>query len=205
MNRRLRPWWLRIAALAVLLAGCAVDTQSQPETIDRDDIPFDLLAKAPPPDVKSGPAPYAYTVFLVDSRGLVESPRSGEELPGLENVLRALTKGLTESERRAGLRTKIPPGTTIRRVQIVGSVVIVDLGGAFDTATGNDRIVGLAQLVYTATSAVPQDQVRFELYSRAIEVPRGDGALTNDPVGSEDYPQAVIERLATVSNAASRP
>jgi hypothetical protein len=184
----------------VIAAGCAADTQAAPHRIDPESVPFELLEKAPPPDVKSEPSPFSIVVYLVGPEGLVAAARSAPAPLSVAKVVRALVQGLTDAERAAGLRTRIPAGTTVRHLQIAGPVVLVDLGGTFGTATGKDRIVGVAQIVATVAHVVPDARIRFRLHGRAIETPRGDGTLTGEAVGIDDYPPDVIERLVIASN-----
>ncbi len=177
-----------VALLGVIAAGCGVSTQSEPETVDRETVPFDLLSRQPRPDeAASAPGLHSYVVYLARSNSLVPTIRSQTRPPTQAEVLHSLVRGATEAESEAGLRTDIPAGSKVSRVDAHGAVATVELGGSFDRVRGQARIVAFAQIVFTATESLPVSRVRFELDGRPIDVPTGDGTLTGEPVGRTDY------------------
>jgi spore germination protein GerM len=100
-----------------------------------------------------------------------------------------LTRGPSPSEADAGLRSLLPPDVTIDHVRVNGRVVTVGLSGTGAVQpAGSVRALAIAQMVYTATAIPGVERVRFEVDGEPAEVPRGDGTLTNKPVGRSDYP-----------------
>ena len=82
----------------------------------------------------------------------------------------------------------MPPDVDVLEVRSKGAVATIDLAGQFeDPESGHDRTAALSQLVYTATQSERVRSVRFELDGRPVEVPRGDGSLTREPVDRSDY------------------
>jgi spore germination protein GerM len=72
---------------------------------------------------------------------------------------------------------------------VVGfGVGTVDLGGSFGQVGGQEQILAVAQLVFTATSVPGIVKVQFTLGGRPVEVPAGDGTLTQGPLGRSDFP-----------------
>jgi spore germination protein GerM len=178
-----------IACLITLAAaGCGVRTQSEPSTIDRDDVPFGLLRREPP----TGPGPSVpgsnvQVLYVVGEDGIVATRRTQAQPPTLTDTVRSLVKGVTAEEAALGFRSAIPPGTTVRHVATHGDVATIDLGGAFDQVDDDARTAAFAQIVFTATETPPVTHVRFELNGHPIDVPTVDGRLTSEPVSRGDY------------------
>jgi spore germination protein GerM len=77
--------------------------------------------------------------------------------------------------------------TRLLSVRVQSGVATIDLSGDFAGIGGQEQILALAQLVYTATAAQGVLGVRLSLDSKAVEVPRGDGTLSQEPLGPADY------------------
>ena len=190
-----------VVVAVAALAGCGVRTQAEPDAIDRDDVPFDLLLpKARTDPNGSPPGVNTYVLYFVEQDRVVATTRSQSERPQTREVLRRLVQGVTPEEAARGLRSAIPQGSTVRRVSIHGHVATIDLGGAFDLVSDQARILAFAQLVFTATETLAFTHVRFELDARRIDVPTMDGRLTSEPVSRDDY---ALTATAITSNPAS--
>ena len=72
---------------------------------------------------------------------------------------------------------------------VARGLATVDLDAAFGELAGTAQLVALAELVYTATGRPGVGQVVFSLDGQPIEVPRGDGSLTSEPLTRSDYPE----------------
>ena len=57
----------------------------------------------------------------------------------------------------------------------------------FADAAPREQLLGLAQLVYTATELGAVDTVRFEIDGQQVAVPRADGSVTDQGVRRVDY------------------
>ena len=121
--------------------------------------------------------------------------RTRSQPPELTDRLRALILGPTRDEAAFKLHSVLPPDTTVRGVRVDQTTATVDLGGSFDAATGNSRIVAVAQIVYTVTQQPGVTLVRLELKGQPIDVPRGDATLTSKPLRRADYPPTALETL----------
>ena len=188
-----------LAGLTLLAAaGCGVRTQSEPSTIDRDDVPFGLLGRSP----RAGTSPSTngsnvQVLYVVGENGIVATRRSQARPPTVTSTVQSLVKGVTAEEAALGLRSAIPPGTTVRSVEVHGDVATIDLGGVFDRVSDQAPTEAFAQLVFTATESPAVTHVRFKLNGRRIDVPTVDGRLTGEPVSRDDYTLAVARPSST--------
>lgn len=178
------------AGLVVTAASCSVGSQSEPQTIPKDDIPFGLADDDRPDGADATPIGVETVIYLIGPDALVAVPRRASPPVTAVEMLRVLVEGPTAAEIAAGIRTDLPTDTTVVRVGRRGSTAIVDLGGGVEALGTEGGISAFAQMVYTLTELPQFDRVVFRLNGRRIEVPTGDGGLTSAPVSREDYPQA---------------
>lgn len=186
--RCVRVVLLLTLAVGVAGAGCSVRTQSDPESIDRRDVPFGLTDDTAPSG--SDPIPALgvdSAIYLFGPDGLVPVTRRTDTAAGPRRVLRMLLNGPTDDETRLGLSTAIPTGTTLRGIRVKGRRATVDLGPEFARATVPGRVRAIAQIVFSLTQISPIAELQFELEGRRIEVPTGGGELTDRPVTRADY------------------
>ena len=178
-----------VVVLAAVVASCGVATDDGPRALPRSDVPFDLLA--PSTTTVSSTTPVAVTtevpVYLVAGGRLTDVRRLVESPPSLFRALESLLAGPTAEESGAGLRSAVTNQSRLLSVRVQSGVATIDLSGEFAGIGGQEQILALAQLVYTATAAQGVLGVRFSLDSKAVEVPRGDGTLTQEPLGRTDY------------------
>jgi spore germination protein GerM len=172
----------------VAIVGCSVRTQSEPQSIPHDDIPFGLTDDDRPDGPNSAPAGVETVVYLIGSDALVAAPRRASLPVTAVEVLRILVEGPTDAEIAAGIRTDLPADTAVLRVGRRDSIALVDLGGGVEALRTQGGINAFAQMVYTVTELPQFDRVAFRLDGRRIEVPTGDGGLTSAPVSRDDYP-----------------
>jgi spore germination protein GerM len=174
-------------AASILTTACGVGAQSEPQRIERADVPFGLAER--PADPGAPPdAPHSFTIYLVRDDRVRPVLRGARREPTPRAQLERLLQGPTPAEADAGLRTLLTPDVTIGPVRVLDGVAVVTLSGtATAQPSAHERVLAVAQLVYTATAIPEVQRVRFEVDGDAAEVPRGDGTLTNRPVGRKDY------------------
>jgi hypothetical protein len=178
-----------VVAALVLAAGCGVPTDSHPRALPRRDVPFDLLAPAATSTVTSTPVAVTteVPVYLVGPGRLVAVRRLVQSPPSLFRVIESLLAGPTTDEAAAGLRTAVPNQARLLSVRAQSGVATIDLSPEFAASGGQEQILALAQLVFTATSAQGVLGVKISLDGKPVEVPRGDGTLTQEALGPSDY------------------
>jgi hypothetical protein len=189
VKRALAPRALALVLAAVTLVACGVPSDSGPRPLPRDGVPFDLLAPGSSAVTSSTlvavttdvPIALIGTDRLAVVRRLVEAP------PSLFRIIEALLAGPTAEESALGLRTAIINQTRLLSVRIQSGVATIDLSGDFAAIGGQEQILALAQLVFTAASAQGVLGVRLSLDGKPVEVPRGDGTLTQEPLRPSDY------------------
>lgn len=179
-------------AFAVLLLlstlGCGIPRDPEPRELSAEDVPFGLLSPATTQttsDVEE-PATSAVVYLLRDDR-LVAVQRQVEAPVSPAGLLLALLEGPSTGEAEAGFRTAISSETRIRDVTSAAGVVTVALSRQFVEVTGQDQILALAQIVFTATEVPGAGAVRFRLDGEPVEIPRADGTLTSAPLTRADY------------------
>jgi hypothetical protein len=178
-----------IALLALLLASCGVPADSKPRPIPDNQVPFDLLAPSTtsPPATTAPVATAPVTIFLLGPERLVGVQRTVAAPPSLGTVLASLVQGPTDAEAMQGLRGAINPQTSVLAAQINGDIAVVNVSGAFSGLGVQDQISALAQIVYTATAISGVDGVQIAVNSATVDVPRGDGSTTRDPLRRSDF------------------
>lgn len=181
----------RTSALAlalVALVGCGVPSDAGPRVIPQGDVPFDLLA-APTtsPPTTQFQARVLVPIYLIGSGRLVLVTRDVQPPASLLRIVQALLGGPTPDEAANGVRTAISGQTNVLSIRVQESIATVDLTGAFADIGGREQILALAQLVFTTTASPTVAGVRLSLDGRVVEVPRGDGTLTQEPLSRDDF------------------
>ena len=173
--------------LVALAAGaaCGVPSDDEPRRIGAERVPYDLLA---PSSTTSTTTPLVAVeevqVHLVENDQLVSVDRQVLAPSVLFRRMAALLQGVQAEEAASGVRTAIPNDTRLRGVRIDADagVATIDLSSDLVGVGGQEQILAIAQLVFTATETPSVTGVLFQLDGRAIEVPRGDGTLTVEPL-----------------------
>ncbi len=163
---------------ALLVTGCGVPLQSEPETIDPGVTP-DAGTDTP---TTNGVA--QSVIYLVDGNGLVAVPRDTSREP--DEALQQLIAGPTSQEASVGLRTAIPVNSVVHDLTVDDGEATVDVSAAFAGVGGREEILAVGQIVLTLTDA-GIDRVTIQLEGLAVALPLPSGVLVTDPVTFADY------------------
>ncbi len=176
-----------LVVLALVFAtACAARSESRARPIDRRDVPFGLSSRESGTEAPDG-GDDSLAVYLVGSDRLVEVTRSTRSARRPDVALEQLLAGPTEEERTAGLATALPTSGVARLLETEGTIAHVRLSSGFRDGTVPNQVTALAQIVYTLTALPGIEAVSFAVGDRDVAVPRGDGSLTERPVGRDDY------------------
>ena len=177
-----------VAAIGAIGAACGVPQDEKPRALSEDGVPFGLLSPATTQTTAPVVQPAASAVvYLVRGDRLIAVQRQVRAPVSSGRLLTALLEGPTEAEAEAGFRTAISSEARVRDVTASAGVVTIELSDQFVEVAGQDQIIALAQIVFTATETDHAGAVRFRLAGEAVEVPRGDGTLTSAPLTRADY------------------
>ena len=165
---------------ALLLTGCGVPTDDKPRALDPAQAPFRIFANPAPAPEGDG----RVALYFVRNDQVVLQPRAVERSTGIKELLDLLLDGPTPEQVAAGTRTALPTTLSVEQV-IVGpnGVAVVTLGGDAVDAPA----LGFAQIVATLTAPGRARAVRFRSDGTDLQVPRGDGLLTSQPLDRGDY------------------
>jgi hypothetical protein len=200
MKHQLRP--LRLGALCVLLAACAVPKSGSFNEVDPKDIPFELnspettvAASESPllvPTTNPGTTYEQADLYFVKSESLV---RVRLEIPSPTNpqdVFAALVVGLPDPA-HSKVKTLLP-AVFAADIEVEGGVANVNSKrGYLDSIKPNEQRLAIAQIVLTLTSQPGIGQVTFSVGGKPIGVPRGRGDIAGAgiPVTFDDYKMLV--------------
>ncbi len=177
---------------AVLLVGaCGVPTDDKPRVVDREALPGPLRPPESTPTPSTGARVTASArVYLVREGRLQGVTRAVAAPPGLPAVLDALLLGPTPEEQHRGLRSALT--SDVRLDTAVNSgVALIDVTPL--TVEGEEQILAVAQLVFTATAVPGIHSVSISLEGRPVEVPTGDGTLKAAPLERADFASVAPE------------
>jgi Immunoglobulin-like domain of bacterial spore germination/Sporulation and spore germination len=92
--------------------------------------------------------------------------------PGIgQAALDRMLTGPSAAEYAAGLRSRIPAGTTVRGVRISAGIATVDLSSSFESAASPSEMpLRIAQVVYTLTQFPTVTGVRFAINGQGVTV-----------------------------------
>jgi spore germination protein GerM len=172
----------------LVAAACGVPSADRASTARGSEVPFGLLDEATTTTSTTIPelAATALDVWLVGDQVIVPIAREVAAPASIDRALDALAAGPTDVEATFGLRSVVST-EVIGDAEVVDGVATIDLRDAFATATPRDQLLALAQLVYTATELASVEVVSFTLDGQSVDVPRGDGSISDGPVDRRDY------------------
>lgn len=194
-------WAVLVAVLALGVTACGVSTNEEPQLIERENVPADLLEA----DVQTDDdlaqldedTGQAIRVWLVveDEDGAAQLQPVDRFVPPPARaairigVLFDLEHNPSSDERDDGITTAIPASSRLTALPTQeGSVLEVSLSDEFYSRGGSSFIRAVAQLVFTVTEMPDIDAVRFmRVDGSQIAVLDGDGVSRDDPVGRADY------------------
>ena len=172
---------LTVVASASLSAGCSVRPQSHPVVLPSQP----GVARADRPG-DGTPTPAPVTVFWLTGGRLVAAAK---RVPGggLGAAMTALATGPSPAERRAGLRSALPPGLSHLDVSVSRGVVTVTVPPGFDQLGPDRQVAAMAQLVYTAMAQPGLVGVALADDTGPVDIPVDGGRLVPGPVTRSDY------------------
>lgn len=109
------------------------------------------------------------------------------------DIVQVMLSGPTKAEQDAGLRSAIPASTEVLSARYVATdLVKVDLTDEIFTATGDDLVSSVAQLVLTLCDISGIERVIIVVNGEVNEWPKGDGSLTSQPLTAFDFPGRAV-------------
>lgn len=190
MKYQTRKTWIIAFVLvaAALLAACRVPADTKPRAIPENQVPFDLLATSTTVTNTTAAIPtQVSTVYMIGPNKLVAVQRNIPTPLTLGGMLASVVQGPTAQEQANGLRSAINPQTSVLSAQINGNTAMVNVSDSFSDISLQDQILGIAQLVYTATELPNVSNVQILLNGKQESVPRGDGSATSSLLSRADY------------------
>jgi spore germination protein GerM len=192
----LRRILLALALLGTLLAvvGCGVNADDEPQAIDAEDLPPDLLDPNPPTSTTvDDSATSSVTVYLLVRSGTAtrlapaEREVSDSSSPGAR--INALLAQTSAAEQQRGFISSIPSDTVLLDTDLVegSEELVVNLSGALFDVQGEELANAFAQLVYTVTELEGVRQVRFKVDGEAYRAPDAEGTEQDGAVTRADY------------------
>ncbi len=187
-------WGALVIALLVGIAGCGLSPNDEPQAIDADDVPADLLDPNPPTSTTiSDDAMATATVYLIVREGdttrlaPVERVVTDPTRPGPR--INALLAPTSAEEQQEGLSSSIPADTVLIDTELRENdrELVVNLSGALFDIQGEELAIAFAQLVWTVTELDGVRQVSFEVDGEAYRAPDDEGIEQPGAVTRADY------------------
>lgn len=178
-RRRLRALLLVLCTLSA--SACGIDAQPSPTVIESAALPPEQA----PAEAEEEDAPDATVVYLVNGERL--QPVNRSHRTSVAAAVEALLEGPRDTELTLGLRSAIPAGTELLGSSIVGDEIRLDLSEDFTSIVGEEYLLALGQLVFTATATGLVERVSISIEGTPVPVSRADGQLSTGAVTQEDY------------------
>jgi spore germination protein GerM len=176
-----------LAVVVVIASGCGVSAQSSARVTDDATVPFSLLDPNAPPLLPADPGTNSELIaacYVKDGK-LTSLPVRLDSPVHLSDAVEALLQ--LPADAPATLRTAIGDPSPVLDVRLEAGVAHVDLAPSLRELSGQEQLLAVAQLVCTLTSRPGVGRVGFTIDGAPVEVPRGDGSLTDEPVSRDDY------------------
>ena len=199
MKRPLRPR-VNLACIALVAAGlftaCGVGVESSAHVFRDDEVPSGIIDRSFAPTTSvSGTtttiAPLAnYRLFFIRAGALFEVSRTLAGVPSLMTVIDSLSQGPSSFEISTGYRSALAASSVVS-VRVNGFVAQVDLARSFADIRGLDQTLAIGQITLTLTDRADVSRVQFTMANVSIDVPKGNGSLTHEPVAADDFRELV--------------
>ena len=181
MTRRPLAIAAALVALAIATAvSCGVPIDDQPRAISRSTAPPETAV----PTTLDGSPTDQVSVYFLRGEALERYSQAVTEEPTIGQAIGFVLDPVPE-DAPEGLSTKVPPGTTLVDVEIVGRIATIDLTSEINDVTGPDQKEAFAQIVFTALAWEGVEQVRFQVDGETVDAPTDDGNL--NVVSADDY------------------
>ncbi|MEO7836799.1 MAG: GerMN domain-containing protein [Acidimicrobiales bacterium] len=185
---------MRFVIITALLAGsgCGVRSDPGPRALSSDEVPFALLEESASttiavPSTAPSVAKAPVFVFFVLAGRMYPVMRQVNAPATVPKSLTALVFGTQSDEAIQGIRSAINPEAGVQSRAIDPATFLVDLSAEFVQGSTSEQVLGLAQIVYTATEIPGVTGVLFTLNGEPIEVPTASGSLTSRPINREAF------------------
>lgn len=177
------------AALGLLMttAGCGVPTEDAARVIEQ----TGAATPAAPTPAAEPTGPATEKLYLLRDGHLVAVQRRVPTNPDAQQLLVHLLAGPTSAEQDADLTSALTGTTAINSATDAAGSATVELSTALEGTGRSDDILAFGQLVCTLSSRPDINQVVFTRQGARVGVPRGNGALTDDPLTCADYANLV--------------
>lgn len=184
-----------LAALGVLLALSAacggVNAQDRDHRLDADEVPYDLLqpptsTTTEPPATTTTTLPWRTNLWYIGGDRIVPAPRQLRDQPEVDQVLRLLLQGPSDSDLSL-VRSALDPGDAVVDAPPSGGQLTIDLASDFGRRSPSEQVLGLGQLVFTVTEVPGVGRVVFRIDGAELAVPLPNGQLAQRAVSRDDY------------------
>jgi spore germination protein GerM len=135
--------------------------------------------------------PITETLYLVKSGMLVAVRRKVPAEPEVNGVMADLLAGPTDAEKGTGIGSALLGSKVVAAVQVHDGIATVELADNLEGTGRNDDVLAFGQIVCTLTTRPGIAWVTFARAGQRIEVPRGDGSLTADPLNAASYSRLI--------------
>lgn len=167
--------------VCVLLSGCGVRGQDGPERLPPGVVPSAL--RSPAASSTLTPTPTTVSIYLVEDGRLVRQEQPASRRAVQDALAALLSAGASQGSRRSA----VPPGTAVERLVLRGERLSLDLSEQFGEVRGQDQLLAVAQVVWTATELPPVREVDVRVGGRRIELPVEQGEVSSGPAQRRDY------------------
>lgn len=180
-----------LACCGLVLAACGIPTEATARALSN--VPSKVNEPLPVTSTTAVPSQagdVALTVFFISTDAyVVAEPRYVKPPASVATAIETLLAGPTTHELYTeGLTSALASDIKLLHTYRVGTVATVNFTTHFGSLSGNQEVLGVAQVVFTVAEALqPSIGVLFEINGAPIPVPVASGGLTSSPVHQSDY------------------
>lgn len=195
-----------VALIGISCASCGIPLESTAKPLQAD-LPRRVVAPSTSTTIPAAAATKVDVYFVTTGRYVMPEIRYAKASDELPAAITSLLVGPSTSERAAGITTALgyTSSITLLSWKHVGNVVTLNFDSNFGYLSGTPERLGVAQVVYTATSIYPNDSVQFQLDTATLAVPLQNGELVSGPVHVSQYAslRSPVTTTTTVSATTS--